>query len=64
VGKTRMMQRIKRTGMSGELYELYGETDLVTCIKPIRLQWAGQVQSMEGTRIPKRVLKAKFAGVR
>jgi hypothetical protein len=64
VGIRRMMQRIKRTGMSGELYELYGETGLVTCIKPKRLQWAGQVQRMEGTRIPKKVLKAKFGGVR
>jgi hypothetical protein len=28
------------------------------------LQWAGHVQRMEGTRIPKKVLKAKFGGVR
>jgi hypothetical protein len=32
-----------------ELYELYGEPDLVTCIKLKRLQWAGHVQRMEGT---------------
>jgi hypothetical protein len=47
-----------------ELYELYGEPDLVTCIKLKRLQWAGHVQRMEGTRIPKKVFKAKFEGVR
>jgi hypothetical protein len=46
-----------------ELYELYGELDLVTCIKLKRLQWAGHVQRMEGTRIPKKVFKAKFEGV-
>jgi hypothetical protein len=34
-----------------ELYELYGEPDLETCIKLKRLQWAGHVQRMEGTRI-------------
>jgi hypothetical protein len=37
---------------------------LVTCIKLKRLQWAGHVQRMEGTRIPKKVFKAKFEGVR
>jgi hypothetical protein len=47
-----------------KLYELYGEPDLVTCIKLKRLQWAGLVQRMEGTRIPKKVLKAMFGGVR
>jgi hypothetical protein len=29
-----------------------------------RLQWAGHVQSTEGTRIPKKVFKARFGGVR
>jgi hypothetical protein len=29
-----------------------------------RLQWAGYVQRMEGTRIPKKVFKAKFEGGR
>jgi hypothetical protein len=38
--------------------ELYGEPDLVTCIKLKRLR------RMEGTRIPKKVFKAKFEGVR
>jgi hypothetical protein len=47
-----------------ELFELYGEPDLVTCIKLKRLQWAGHVQRMEDTRIPKKVFKAKFEGVR
>jgi hypothetical protein len=47
-----------------ELCELCGEPVLVTCIKPERLQWAGHVQRMEGTRIPKKVFKAKFEGVR
>jgi hypothetical protein len=47
-----------------ELYELYGEPDLVTCIKLRRLQWAGHVQRMEGTRIPTKEFKAKFEGVR
>jgi hypothetical protein len=45
------------------LYELYGEPDLVTCIKLKRLQRL-HVQRMEGTRIPKKVFKAKFEGVR
>jgi hypothetical protein len=47
-----------------ELCELYGEPDLVTCIKLKRLQWAGHVQRMEGTRISKKVFKAGFEGVR
>jgi hypothetical protein len=46
-----------------ELCELFGEPDLVTCIKLKRLQWAGHVQRMEGTRIPKKVFKAKFEAV-
>jgi hypothetical protein len=37
---------------------------LLTCIKLRSLQWAGHVQRMEGTRIPKKVFKAKFEGVR
>jgi hypothetical protein len=32
-----------------ELYELYGEPDLGTCIKLKRFQWAGHIQRMEGT---------------
>jgi hypothetical protein len=32
-----------------ELYELYGEPVVVTCIKLKRFQWAGHVQRMEGT---------------
>jgi hypothetical protein len=47
-----------------ELYELHGEPDLVTCIKLKRLQWAGHVQRMEGTRIAKKAFKAKFGEVR
>jgi hypothetical protein len=47
-----------------ELYELHGEPDLVTCIKLKRLQWAGHVQRMEGTRIPKKVFKGKSEGGR
>jgi hypothetical protein len=46
-----------------ELYELYGKPDLVTCIELKRLRWAGHVQMMEGTQIPKKVLKAKSGGV-
>jgi hypothetical protein len=30
-----------------ELYELYEETDFVTCIKLKRLEWAGHDQRME-----------------
>jgi hypothetical protein len=29
-----------------------------------RLQWTGRVQRMEGIRIPKKVFKGKFEGVR
>jgi hypothetical protein len=47
-----------------ELCELYCEPDLVACIRLKRLQWAGHVQRMEGTRIPKKVLKVKFGEVR
>jgi hypothetical protein len=46
------------------LYELHCEPDLVTCIKLKRLQRAGHVQRMEGTKIPNKVVKAKFEGVR
>jgi hypothetical protein len=53
-----------RIRYSKELYELYCEPDLVTCIKLKRLQWAGHVQRMEDTRIPKKVFKAKFEVVR
>jgi hypothetical protein len=38
-----------RTGYNKEMYELYGEPDLVTCIKLKWLQWAGHIQRMEGT---------------
>jgi hypothetical protein len=48
----------RRIRYNKELYELYGEPDLVTCIKLKRLQWAGHVQRMEGTQIPKKVFKA------
>jgi hypothetical protein len=47
-----------------DLCELYDEPDLVTSIKLKRLQWAGHVQKMEGTRIANKVFKAKFEGVR
>jgi hypothetical protein len=50
--------------IQGIVRSVYGEADLVTCIKLKRLRWAGHVQRMEGTRIPKKVLKAKFGGVR
>jgi hypothetical protein len=43
-----------------ELYEMYGEPDFIT----ENLQWAGHVQRMECTRIPKNVLKVKSGGVR
>jgi hypothetical protein len=36
-------------------YTIIHEPDLVTCIKLNRLQWAGHVQTMEGTGIPKKV---------
>jgi hypothetical protein len=52
-----------RSRYNKELYKLHGEPDLVPCIKLKRLQWAGHVQRMEGTQIPKTVLKAKFGGV-
>jgi hypothetical protein len=38
--------------------------DLVTCIILKRLQWAGYVQRMEGTRIPKKAFKPESEGVR
>jgi hypothetical protein len=47
-----------------ELYELYSEPNLVTCIKLKRIQWAGHVQGMEDTRTPKKMFKVKFEGVR
>jgi hypothetical protein len=37
---------------------------LVTCIKIRRLHWAGHIQRMENTRIPKKALNAKFGGTR
>jgi hypothetical protein len=46
------------------LYELYGEPDLVTCIKLKRLQWVRYNQRTESTQIPKKVFKAKSGGVR
>jgi hypothetical protein len=47
-----------------DMYELYTELDLVTCIKISRLHWAGHTQRMENTRIPKKALNAKFGGAR
>jgi hypothetical protein len=47
-----------------ELYELHKEPDLVTCIEIRRLHWAGHIQRMENTRIPKKALNAKFGGTR
>jgi hypothetical protein len=46
------------------LCEPYDEPDLVTCIKLERLQWVGHVKRMGDTRIPKKVIKAKFGEVR
>jgi hypothetical protein len=45
-------------------HRAYLWSSLVTCIKLKRFRWAGHVQRMEGTRVPKKVLKAKFGGVR
>jgi hypothetical protein len=47
-----------------EVYELFKEPDLVTCFKIRRQQWAGHIQRMENTRIPKKALNAKFGGTR
>jgi hypothetical protein len=47
-----------------EVYELHKEPDLVTCNKIRRLHWAGHIQRMENTSIPKKALNAKFGGTR
>jgi hypothetical protein len=49
---------------SHEVYELYKEPNLVTCIEIRRLCWAGHIQRMENSRNPKKALNAKFGGIR
>ena len=40
-----------------ELYDLYGEANLVTAIKIQRLKWLGHVQRMPDERGPRKALK-------
>ncbi|CAH2239446.1 jg23877 [Pararge aegeria aegeria] len=47
-----------------ELYELFKEPNVVRTIKLLRMQWAGHVQRMEGTRAPKRLMEGTLEGRR
>ncbi|CAH2263358.1 jg23663 [Pararge aegeria aegeria] len=47
-----------------ELYELFKEPNVVKTIKLLRMLWAGHVQSMGGTRAPKRLMEGTLEGRR
>jgi hypothetical protein len=42
----------------------YKELDLVSCIKFKRLQWAGHVERLPVSHLPRKALKAEFTGNR
>jgi hypothetical protein len=43
-----------------EMYTLYGDPELSTVIKFIRLQWTGHVQRMESQSIPRMVMAGQM----
>ncbi|PSN57573.1 hypothetical protein C0J52_00494 [Blattella germanica] len=47
-----------------ELYRLYNNNDISTTIQLQRLQWAGHIIRMEGSRIPKKILFSQIEGRR
>jgi hypothetical protein len=53
-----------RIRYNNELYTLYKENDIVTCIKINRLRWAGHVIQMEEKNPARRVLFAVVEGRR
>jgi hypothetical protein len=46
------------------LYRFAGGEDVVRFIKAQKIQWPGQVEGMDETAIPKRVLKGKLCAKR
>jgi len=53
-----------RIKYNSDLYTLYKESDIVTCIKMNRLKWAGHVNRMEEQSATIRVLVAAVEGRR
>ncbi|CAH2242786.1 jg4420 [Pararge aegeria aegeria] len=45
-------------------HKLFKEPNAVKTIKLLRMQWAGHVQRMEGTRAPKRLMEGTLEGRR
>jgi hypothetical protein len=63
--------KIKKSGtITKGIFLLYTAYKMYLNVKKIHIrsnlfaQWAGHVQRMEGTQIPKKVFNAKFEGVR
>lgn len=57
-------QGIWRIRYNRELYQQYKEAELSTVVKFKRLQWAGHVQRMEESSIPRKAMKGKMFGKR
>jgi hypothetical protein len=53
-----------RIRYNNELCKQFDEPSIPNIIKLKRLQWAGHAQSMDGKRIPKRILESNFIGKR
>jgi hypothetical protein len=49
---------------SQELYQLYWSPNIIRAIKVARLQWAGHIQRMDRSEMPKRIMDCKPEGRR
>jgi hypothetical protein len=47
-----------------ELYQLYHWPDIIRAIKAARLRWAGHIQIMDRSEMPKRIVDCKPEGRR
>lgn len=58
---------MKTDGGKGSMrnsYHMYGDIAISTWVRIKRLEWAGHVIRMEDSRIPKKIITARFEGGR
>lgn len=53
-----------RIRMNHEIYKLYREPSVSTCVRLMRLRWAGHIQRMPEYRIPKKLARGEMEGKR